>query len=173
VAHRFFSFFMLTKTLQIVEEWDIAPPNYPRRIRIPSLAVNTQVQQVGITYRGSMASPTNYKEVGWYKYGTIPGHPGSAAIAGYVDNSLAMPAVFRDLDKIAAGEKIFIDTIDGKTLRFEVTGKKVYDFHTRAGEVFAESEEALLKLITYSGSLQPDHDTHAERLVVTAKMALE
>lgn len=145
------------------------PPEYPVRLRIPAIGVNANVDSVGITYRGNMSAPANYKEVGWYKYGPIPGEPGSAAIAGHVDNGLALPGVFSRLGNIAAGEEVYVDTVEGETIRFEVIEKKIYNFDARPEEVFAQSDEALLKLITCAGSWQEDYDTHSERLVVTAR----
>src|SRR3989338_4745845 len=52
----------------------------PLRIQIPSLGIDAKVQEVGITKTYSMGVPSNFQDVGWYKYGPVPGHVGSAVI---------------------------------------------------------------------------------------------
>src|SRR5581483_2097891 len=63
----------------------------PSRLVIPALSIDANVQYVGVTATGNMATPHGFADVGWYKLGTIPGNQGSAVIAGHVDNGLGMP----------------------------------------------------------------------------------
>src|SRR5689334_11255756 len=69
----------------------------PDRIIIPKIGVNAKVEQVGITFKGNMSTPKSFFDVGWYKYGTIPGNLGSAVIDGHVDNGFEMAGVFAGL----------------------------------------------------------------------------
>jgi sortase (surface protein transpeptidase) len=91
------------------EEKELAAP---ARIRIPSIGVDAFVQDVGIGKSGNMAVPTNYDDVGWYRYGPAPGEKGSAVIDGHVDNGFGLPAVFSRLSELEAGDDIYIDTED-------------------------------------------------------------
>jgi len=141
---------------------------YPAVLYIPSLGINADVQQVGITKKGNMGTPKNFSDVGWFKYGTLPGRVGAALIAGHVDNGLALPGVFKDLKDIKKGDDIYIDTIGGETIRFVVTSLDTYDFNSSTEKVFTSSGKAELKLITCTGSWLKEFRTHDQRLVVTA-----
>ena len=55
---------------------------YPARLQIPKLGIDAEVQHVGVTKTGNMAAPNNFTDVSWHKFGTIPGHTGSADMAG-------------------------------------------------------------------------------------------
>ncbi len=68
---------------------EAAQGDLPRRLRIPSLTIDAFVRHVGINEKGNMATPGNFTDTGWYKYGTVPGFVGSAVIDGHVDNALA------------------------------------------------------------------------------------
>jgi sortase A len=146
-------------------------PLYPKRLSIPAIKVNAEINLVGITKKGNMATPTNFKDVGWYKYGPIPGEKGSALIAGHVNNGLSWPAVFGNLEDLKIGDDIYVERESGETIHFVVRSMGVYDFNGSTDEVFASSDEELLKLITCSGTWIPDLRTHDKRLVVTAEKA--
>src|ERR1039457_7041885 len=73
------------------------PLSTPVRLVISALHIDAKVQDVGITKNGNMATPNNFTDVGWYKYGALPGEMGSAVIAGHVDDGLALPGVFKHL----------------------------------------------------------------------------
>ncbi len=141
---------------------------FPERLKIPSILVDATVQDVGITRKGNMSTPSNFTDVGWFKYGTVPGEMGSAVIAGHVDNGLALPGVFANLDKIKVGDDIYVETAGGKKIQFKVTSKKLYEYTDKTDEVFNENDGSYLKLITCAGVWLPENRTHDQRLVVTA-----
>lgn len=142
---------------------------YPVRLLIPALEINTKVQKVGINTKGNMAAPNNFKDVGWYKYGTLPGDIGSAVMAGHVDNGLAFAGVFKRLGELEKGDDVYVDTDDGKRIRFSVIDSEVYDYDANVPEVFTERDGRYLKLITCTGTWIPSNRTHNKRLVVTAE----
>lgn len=141
---------------------------YPARLTIPKIKVDANVQRVGITKKGNMATPNNFTDVGWYKYGALPGGMGSAVVAGHVDNGIALPAVFNKLGDLAKGDDVYVSTENGKLLHFVVTGNKIYDFDAKVVEVFQQNDGRLLKLITCAGTWISKYKTHDKRLVVTA-----
>src|SRR3989344_1071244 len=61
-----------------------ATSSLPVRLQIPKLSIDADVQRVGIGKKGNMAVPTNYSDVGWYRYGTVPGQLGSAVVDGHI-----------------------------------------------------------------------------------------
>ena len=144
--------------------------SYPATLVIPKININANVQQVGITKKGNMATPNNFRDVGWYKYGTIPGQEGSAVIAGHLDNGLSLAAVFYNLKDLTKGDDIYVITIGNKRLHFIVTKTEMYNFNDlpSGNNIFTEGNGKFLKLITCAGSWVSEYKTHSKRLVVTA-----
>lgn len=138
----------------------------PERIFIPQLNVDAEIKEVGITKNGNIASPRSFSDAGWYKYGPLPGQAGTAVIDGHVDNGLAFPGVFKNLDKLKMGDSIYIETNNDKTLRFVVDQIDIYDYQAKTP--FKETGDPKLILITCTGDFQPEARTHNRRLVVTA-----
>ena len=143
---------------------------YPLRLRIPKLNVNAKINYVGITRAGNMASPSNITDVGWYKYGTVPGNKGSAVIAGHVDNRKNIPGVFNRLEDLRKGDEIYVETTnDSKPIRFVVTDREIYDFDAKVEKIFNQNDASILRLITCTGVWVPEYGTRDKRLVVTAE----
>src|SRR3989344_1156841 len=134
---------------------------YPKRLRIPSIETDAKVQYVGFTKKGNMATPRNFGDVGWFRYGTLPGEVGSAVIAGHLDNGFSFPAVFNHLDELEEGDDIYVDTVGGKTIHFVVSETRAYDYKASTEEIFsAKGGESRLVLITCTGSWISKERTH-------------
>ncbi|MDB5258959.1 MAG: class sortase [Candidatus Taylorbacteria bacterium] len=149
------------------------PIEKPSRLSIPSLNIDANVQHVGIGKSGNMAVPNNFTDVGWYRYGTIPGQPGSAVMDGHVDNGLALAGVFKYLRTIKKGSEIYVITEKGSRIRFLVTDIAAYDYTDKSVDkkVFSGSGGSLLYLITCTGDWVPGNKTYDHRLIVTAQLA--
>jgi LPXTG-site transpeptidase (sortase) family protein len=118
-----------------------------------------------------MAPPTNFTDVGWYKYGTVPGYRGSAVFAGHVDNALALAGVFKNLEKIRVGEAVHITNAEGEVLKFRVTDTRLYDYNNvPTDQIFNQNDRARIRLITCSGSWNQSVKSYDQRLVVTAEL---
>ncbi len=124
---------------------------------------------MGITRKGNMSTPNNYTDVGWFKYGVLPGQIGSAIVAGHVDNGLGFPAVFGKLNNLKIGDNVYIDSNGGSTVSFIVTKIETEDFNGPTAAVFNQNDGSYLKLITCAGVWSPAFGTHDKRLIVTAK----
>jgi LPXTG-site transpeptidase (sortase) family protein len=147
----------------------LAGTSYPARLGIPSLNVNAAIQYVGVNTKGNMANPTNFTDVGWYKYGTVPGYTGSAVIDGHVDNGLALAGVFKHLSDLKVGDDISILTKSGETIHFVATDLTWYGYKSVPTDLlFNERDDRYLKLITCNGKWVKGDQTYDQRLVVTA-----
>lgn len=144
---------------------------YPATLSIPKLNIVAEVREVGITSRGNMGTPDSYENVGWYKYGTIPGEAGSAVLAGHVDDGLSLPGVFANLDNLEIGDDVYVVNREGREILFKVSAINTYDFDEKVPEIFNVSEGSLIRLITCTGSWVKDEKTHDKRLVVTATLS--
>jgi sortase A len=155
-------------TADLLEVTD--PESMPLTISIPKIQLESKVEPVGLTADHSMAVPKSYTDVGWFKYGALPGNMGSAVIAGHVDNGLAFPAVFFNLKEVGVGDRINVTTNGNQQLNFTVTKIETLDYNDRNTDVFTENDGRYLKLITCSGKWVSKIRTHDKRLVVTATL---
>lgn len=128
------------------------PPDPPKHLRIPALGVDARVQHAGLLPGNRMASPTNFTDVAWYKYGPSPGMLGSAVIAGHLDNGLGLPGVFKDLEKISPGEEVVVETESGEERRFVVERVEVYPYDQVPKSVFTADDRARLNLVSCAGN---------------------
>ncbi len=144
----------------------------PARLRIPRLTIDAHVKHVGVNAQGLMATPGNFTDVGWYKYGTVPGFMGSAVIDGHVDNALALDGVFKHLQELKVGDDLYVDTASSTTLHFVVTEVASYKAEDVPLErLFGAKDGAHLNLITCTGTWSKAQNEYAERLVVYATLA--
>lgn len=150
----------------------IIPAFYPVRLKIPSLGIDANVQELGVNAKGALGVPSNFTDVGWYAAGTIPGDKGSAIMDGHVDNGLALAGVFKHLVDIAVGDNIYITEHDGTVIHFIVTGTESFDYlNTPTDLIFNQNNGSYLKLITCGGAWVPNGRTYDRRIVVTAVLA--
>jgi sortase A len=146
---------------------DVPESSHPDRLIIPRLDIDTDIQYVGVTASGNMGVPSNFTDVGWYKYGTVPGQRGSAVIDGHVDNGLGLAGVFKHLEDLDVGDDVFIETKGGSRLRFVVTEVATYGYKEVPGDMLFERADARrLNLITCGGSWIKAEKTYDERVVV-------
>jgi len=148
------------------------PGQYPARLRIPSIGVNAAVDPVGIAHSGAMMPPPNFTDVGWYKWGPVPGQTGSAVIDGHVDNGLSLAGVFKHLSDVKVGDDLYVDTKDGTTLHFRVADIEIYPYQSApTALIFGRSDKPRLNLITCDGQWVKGGHTYNERLVIYGELA--
>lgn len=146
----------------------------PSRLIIPDIKVDAHVQHVGIGRTGNMAVPTNYSDVGWYRYGTVPGQVGSAVVDGHVDNAFGLAGVFKDLAELREGDDVYVETKDGTRLRFVVEEVVTYDYKSVPPEkLFERTDGRRLNLITCGGTWLPREESYDKRIVVYTRLAGE
>lgn len=147
----------------------VVPGDYPVRLKVPSLGIDANVQQTGLTKAGAMGVPTNFTDVAWYKDGPLPGQVGSAAIDGHVDNGLSLAGVFKHLGDIKEGDDVYIETKSGQELHFVVEEVADYPYKdVPTDRIFTRADKPRLNLITCDGKWVRADKTYDERLVVYA-----
>jgi LPXTG-site transpeptidase (sortase) family protein len=145
-------------------------PIEPSRIRIPRLAIDTIVEEVGITANGTMDVPGNIWHTAWLKSGKKPGEVGNAVIAGHLD-AVKSTAIFWDLGKLSKGDRVFVSDKNGFELTFEVIKVTTYDLKTAPlAEIFGITDEKNLNLVTCEGIFSKDERTYNKRLVVYTRL---
>lgn len=148
------------------------PDEYPLRLKIPVLGVDAAVQDVGVAKSGRMAVPTNYADVGWYRYGPAAGEQGNAVFDGHVDNGFGRLGVFARLHMLRKGDEVSVVYKDGREARFVVEEVAAYQTaEVPLEEIFSESGPPKAVLITCEGTFDPESKTYDRRLVVYARLA--
>ncbi len=140
----------------------------PAQLVIPKLNINTKVIYVGVTKDGNMEAPKNVHDVGWYKYGAIPGNKGAAVIAGHLDGLKGEPGVFSELEKLQKGDSFSVIDDKDRAMPFVVRELREYGQNEQPAEVFSAAEGAHLNLITCTGAWDKDARRFTHRLVVFA-----
>ena len=141
----------------------------PIRLQIPKIKLDTTfVPPLGLTADKTVEVPNNYTEVGWYSGGVSPGEIGTSVILGHVDSYIG-PAIFYKLAKLEAGDEVVITREDGTIATFEVQSLERYarkDFPTQL--VYEHTDNALLRLVTCSGTFNKGKQEYSHNLVVYA-----
>lgn len=140
----------------------------PSQLIIDSLGIKADTVPVGLTKDGDMDIQNNPKLVAWYKFGPKPGEVGSAVVAGHYGwDENDDPAVFNDVSKLVAGDKISVTDENSQLRTFVVTHTKIYEPDEDAADVFSSFDgKAHLNLITCHGIWDKKADSYSERLVV-------
>ncbi len=138
----------------------------PVKVIIPAIGLNSSVLALGKDKTGNMEVPSGKTtNVGWYKYGTLPGNVGSAVLDAHVF------AAFSKLNKLKVGDDIFVMTANNSILHFKVDLAKTYPLNSlSAATLFGQNDAKRLNLITCAGALTADHSTYDHRLIVFAKL---
>lgn len=143
----------------------------PARVQVPDLGIEAEVVPVGVRSDGSMAIPTDVRQVGWYRYGPRPGDPaGATVLAGHVDSKeQGRGAMFRIRD-LEPGDLIEVRTDAGKRIGYRVVAKEtIVKKRLPTERLFARDGPARLVLITCGGPFLPQLSSYRDNLVVVAE----
>ena len=141
----------------------------PERLSIPSIGVEADALQLGVTANGEMDVPSTIDEVSWFEPGYKPGENGRAVIAGHVDG-IDGPAIFWDLAELKAGDEIIIEGEESRLI-FKVYAMESVELNLAdVDSVFGYRSSPELVLITCSGEFDHNRGTRKERLIVYAEL---
>lgn len=146
----------------VSEEYKPDPSEYPARLLMPSIKLDTQIQEVGVTPSGEIDVPSgNSMSVVWYRYGPIPGEVGSAVMDAHVY------AAFRKLRYLKVGSDVYVVNKGGEKMHFRVTDSRIYTLEEMPLEgIFNNYNGRHLNFITCARKFIPSLDTYSHRLVV-------
>jgi len=147
------------------------PParSVPVRLLIPAIGVDSTLMELGLHDDGTMEVPPAGFPAGWYTGAPTPGELGPAVVAGHVD--WTGPGVFYELHKLAAGDEVRVERLDGSTAVFRVT--RVAEYRKAAfptAELSGDIAYAGLRLITCGGSFNKRTGHHEDNIVAFAEL---
>jgi LPXTG-site transpeptidase (sortase) family protein len=140
----------------------------PGRLVIDAIDVAADVETVGLADDGTVSTPTDIANVGWYSGSRRPGDTGPAVIVGHVD-SVDGPAVFAQLAELEVGDIVTVENGGEAALSFAVSTVTRYPKDSFPSEaVYGPSPDAELRLITCGGRYERDGG-YADNVVVFAR----
>jgi LPXTG-site transpeptidase (sortase) family protein len=143
-------------------------PVDPRRLVIDSIGIVADVEHVGIADDGTLSTPTDIANVGWYFGSSRPGDKGPAVIVGHVDSAHG-PAVFSRLAELEVGDIVTVENGGEAALSFAVSAVTRHPKESFPVEaVYGASPDAELRLITCGGRYNPESG-YADNVVVFAR----
>lgn len=143
------------------------PSGLPVRLEIPIIGVDSFIEDAYITSDGAMEVPSGTVDVAWFALGPHPGQVGSAVIGGHFGIENGVPFVFYNLNKLKAGDKIYILDDESNTIIFVVSSSVLYGANADATTVFTSHDGvAHLNLITCEGIWNEISGEYPDRTVV-------
>lgn len=142
----------------------------PKKILIPQIGVDAYIQKVGVDQNQEVAVPNNLFLVGWFVDTVRPGEKGLSLLDGHVTGR-ENDGVFKNLDKLQAGDKFSVQLGDDSIRTFRVIGKQSVPTKDSVNIMFSQLPKVAsqLNLVTCSGEYNPITRTYAERLTVMAE----
>ena len=153
-----------------VNSYEVPAAN-PKYIEIPAISVaKTRVLSLGSHADGSIVTPGNIYDTGWYNASRKPGQPGIMFIFGHVSSWQARGTFYR-LKALAHGDQISITTGDNHTFLYQVDASQTYPAsQVDMQKVLSPASRgaSTLRLMTCAGSVIRGTSDFTERLVVSA-----
>ncbi len=140
----------------------------PIGLTVESLDITSApIVDVGVESNGEMEIP-GAREIGWYRFGPVPGESGSAVLAAHIAFN-GRDGVFRDLDDLEVGAVVEVLYDDGSAKRFRVTETAQYaKDELPVDRVFAKDGEPELTLITCGGDFNRSLRSYSDNVVAYA-----
>jgi sortase (surface protein transpeptidase) len=140
----------------------------PIAVRIGGIGVDAPVVPVGLEPNGEMEIPDSVAQVGWYRLGAVPGRPGSAVLAGHVDSRAQGRGAFFALSAVEPGATVTVVDARGAEHRFEVVARRQFPKDGLPSDLFSNTGDARLALITCGGDFNRATRSYRDNVVVYA-----
>lgn len=151
----------------------IVAADKPRYFSIPSLGINNaRVVELGLKSDGSLASPYNIYNVGWYTGSSLPGTNGVAVLDAHGGDLGS--GIFRTLPRIQIGALVRIEMGDGRLYTYRVVDTATKELGEDANNymptAFTSPQAGVgsITLITCTGDWWLSSQTYSQRFFVRA-----
>ena len=151
-----------------------ASSDLPVNINIPSINLDTAIENVGLTLSGEVGVPSNPANTAWYNLSPLPGDVGNSIIDGHYGWKNNIPVAFDHLNSIKIGDRVYITHDTGSTTVFVVTNLVVYGENNNDPTIFVSTDgKAHLNLITCGGVWNKVTKSYSTRLVVFTDLVVD
>jgi hypothetical protein len=142
----------------------------PVRLTVPSQGIDITVDPVGVEPDGQMTIPDDVDRAGWYRFGPAPGDPGSAVIAGHVDDRDQGLGALAPLRNAAVGDEVAVTDAAGTSTRWRVLSRELIQKQAMPlNRLFARDGPPRLTLITCGGPFLAEAGSYRDNVVVVAE----
>lgn len=146
----------------------------PVRLAVPALGVDAPLDPVGVAADGQMELPADVDRVGWYRFGAVPGGPGSAVLAGHVDDVEQGLGALAPLREAAPGDEVLVTDATGAVTRWRVVARELITKQELPLErLFARDGAPRLVVVTCGGPYLPEYRSYRDNVVVVAEPVTE
>ncbi|MGY1773758.1 class F sortase [Blastococcus sp. SYSU D00813] len=146
----------------------------PVRLAVPALGVDVPLDPVGVAADGQMELPADVDRVGWYRYGPVPGAPGSAVLAGHVDDAEQGLGALAPLREAEPGDEVLVTDATGTTSRWRIVARElITKQELPLGQLFAREGAPRLVVVTCGGPFLPEYRSYRDNVVVVAEPVAE
>lgn len=159
-------------TLQEKQAYTV-PADAPRYLRISKIGVEARVLGLGRDSEGRIGVPPGIWDVAWYTGSAKPGEAGVTFIDGHISGP-NLPAVFKDLHRLASGDSIQLERGDGSRLNYTVRTVETKSLATiNMDELLTTpiDDKTTLILMTCGGNFDARDYSYDHRAVVVATQA--
>jgi sortase (surface protein transpeptidase) len=142
----------------------------PTRVTVPARGLDAPVEPVGAAPDGQMAIPDDVERAGWYRFGPVPGAPGSAVVAGHVDDAEQGLGAMAALREAEPGDEVVLTDAAGAATRWRVVSRESLDKQALPVDVlFRRDGPPRLTLVTCGGPFLPEVGGYRDNVVVVAE----
>jgi sortase (surface protein transpeptidase) len=125
---------------------------------------------VGTAPDGQMAIPDDVDRAGWYRFGPEPGAPGSAVVAGHVDDAEQGLGAMAALREAEPGDEVLVTDAAGAVTRWQVVSRELLDKQALPVDaLFRRDGPPRLTLVTCGGPFLPEVGGYRDNVVVVAE----
>lgn len=152
-------------------EAPVAPlPGPPSRLQLPTLGIDSPVIPIGVTGSGELEIPEDVDDIGWYRYGPVPGESaGSAVLSGHVDSASQGAGPFARLGELAEGDIVTVVDDTGASHDFTVLSREEWSkSEVPLDRIFDRGGSSRLVLITCGGDFDADAGHYEDNIAITA-----
>lgn len=139
----------------------------PAELSVPAIGVNAEIVSVGVEPGTDSVEVPPITEVGWYRYGALPGDPGGSVLVGHVDGD-GRTGIFWGLRGLEPGDKLTVKFDDGAIRSFVVTGRAEVAKPALPSGLFSRQGPARLALITCGGGFDQTTHHYLDNVIVVA-----
>jgi hypothetical protein len=143
----------------------------PRRVSIAAVGIDMPIVGTGVRRDGQMELPDDPREIGWYRFGALPGDDrGSAVLGGHVDSQRYGVGPLANLAGVERGDRIVVTGPDGQRLRYRVTAvERISKAALPTDRLFDPDVAHRLVVVTCGGRYLPEAGGYEDNIVVIAR----
>ena len=143
----------------------------PKKIQIPQLDLDGFIVKVGRDQKNEIAVPENIHTAGWFVDSVRPSEKGLSIIDGHVDG-VTQPGIFNRLNELTVNDEFFIETGEGKILKYRVIDLVTDTIKNSHKVLFSKRPEikSQLNLVTCTGTYLTEQKTYDNRLILISEL---